>query len=279
MFTTPVKARLYQSTDKDAPVFANRANALMLLLKACLVTGYGDKEGAGWQVIESSDQDTQKDSKTFVAPTITDGFGVKVWGDTGTQMQVQIVQEDTVLAQCATPFYHKLNNSHLHKNKWCVIASDCGFWFFAEQANGNHIPQDRSGVYLYAGQTQTNHASMRGLYLKHTGGSWGQGDDDRYSITQNDNTSGQAFGKLRCNNKTYDVNPMSLFTGSQALSDEITLSPMVLAVKDGVFGLPIFGASNNNTPNQTIMDGHICHSTALHTAANNVFVPIYVWQM
>lgn len=43
---TPVT--LYQSTDTDAPQLANAQGSLKTLLKACLVTGYGDKQPLGW---------------------------------------------------------------------------------------------------------------------------------------------------------------------------------------------------------------------------------------
>ena len=37
---------LYRSTDDDAPALTK--SNLSLILKACLVTGYGSKPGAGW---------------------------------------------------------------------------------------------------------------------------------------------------------------------------------------------------------------------------------------
>lgn len=282
-FTTPTPARLYQYTDKDAPRFDGAANRLILILKACLVTGYGDKQSAGWQVVEDNQDPVVQ--KTFVSPTQAGSLGVavelKVSNDTGQQAKIQLMQSDTVRAECATAFMYKLGSTSLHTEKWCVIASDYGVWFFAEQANTSNIPQAQSGVYLYAGFTQSTTTGIRGLYIKHTGGDWSIGDDDRYSITDNQNPSGQTVGKLYLpsTDSTHSVNPRSLFTGSQSVSDETVLSPMVLAVKDGVFGLPVFGSSTNTTANQTIAGRHLCHSTALHTAANNVYVPLDRWEM
>ena len=45
--TAPI---VYKSTDANAPVLSGTAGALVALLEACLVTGYGDKPGAGWTV-------------------------------------------------------------------------------------------------------------------------------------------------------------------------------------------------------------------------------------
>ena len=46
--TTPVT--VYQSTDKGAPQLSVNAGSLKTLLKACLITGYGDKKALGWDI-------------------------------------------------------------------------------------------------------------------------------------------------------------------------------------------------------------------------------------
>lgn len=58
---TPVT--LYQSTDTDAPQLANAAGSLKTLLKACLVTGYGDKQPLGWAM------PFEEDNKAVFKPT------------------------------------------------------------------------------------------------------------------------------------------------------------------------------------------------------------------
>ena len=54
---TPAPVRLYSHTDSEAPQLpANDwTGALKTILKACLVTGYGGKPGAGWTLREESD--------------------------------------------------------------------------------------------------------------------------------------------------------------------------------------------------------------------------------
>lgn len=54
---TPVPVRLYSHTDSEAPQLpANDwTGTLKTILKACLVTGYGGKPGAGWTLREESD--------------------------------------------------------------------------------------------------------------------------------------------------------------------------------------------------------------------------------
>lgn len=50
---------VFSSSDTDAPTLTTDAGSLKTLLKACLVTGYGDKQGLGWQMVfESEDMST-----------------------------------------------------------------------------------------------------------------------------------------------------------------------------------------------------------------------------
>lgn len=53
---TPVPVRLYSHTDSDAPQLPanNWTGAIKTILKACLVTGYGGKPGAGWTLREET---------------------------------------------------------------------------------------------------------------------------------------------------------------------------------------------------------------------------------
>lgn len=41
---------VFSSSDKDSPILTSDAGSLKTVLKACLVTGYGDKAGLGWQM-------------------------------------------------------------------------------------------------------------------------------------------------------------------------------------------------------------------------------------
>lgn len=276
MHTIKKTARLYQYSDKGAPRLDHKPTGIQTILKACLVTGYGDKEGAGWQVIEGDDN-----SKTFVPPFEFESFGFKVSNDTGTEVTAQIVADDSVKAQCDTPF--KYGAGTLRSEKWCVIACEFGVWFFAQAPNQNNIPEERAGVYLYCGYTSTDENGLRGVYLKHTGGSWGIGDDDRYSIVSSQNgTSGQTFGKLWVGNallgeQVFTVNPSCVFD-SQDLGVNPILAPMLIIAGGQVYRIPVFGASTNRVPNRTMLDNHLCHSTSMYQSANNVFVPLE-WEL
>lgn len=48
--TQPKAVTLYRSTDEGAPTLTATAGSLKTLLKACLVSGYGNKQGLGWEM-------------------------------------------------------------------------------------------------------------------------------------------------------------------------------------------------------------------------------------
>lgn len=55
---------LFSSLDNQAPILTGEAGSLKTLLKACLVTGYGDKQGLGWQMLHETED---KNSACFMS--------------------------------------------------------------------------------------------------------------------------------------------------------------------------------------------------------------------
>lgn len=67
---------VFSSSDKGAPTLTNDAGSLKTLLKACLVTGYGDKKALGWQMKYETDDQT---SAVFIsADKTSSGYHFKV---------------------------------------------------------------------------------------------------------------------------------------------------------------------------------------------------------
>lgn len=64
--------RLYQSTDGDAPKLSGEPGKLVQVLEACLVNGYGEKAGLGWQIDRLADH-------TKAALRSTDPAGSGCW--------------------------------------------------------------------------------------------------------------------------------------------------------------------------------------------------------
>lgn len=61
---------VFSSADNNAPVLTSDAGSLKTLLKACLVTGYGDKAGLGWQMKFETEDLT---GAVFVSSDVTSG--------------------------------------------------------------------------------------------------------------------------------------------------------------------------------------------------------------
>ena len=189
-------ANLYLHSDSNAPKSAKAADNFSTLLKACLVTGYGDKPSAGWTLLF---EDTSKNTKVFRSPALTErSFDVRVV-DNGTSATVQVCFDMTSIndvsnlkLQCDTPFRY---NVAAPTGRWALIATSRGFWFFNELNHANPPPINQSGTYIFCGDTSSDSTGRKALYLKHTGGTWGDTDDDRTYILDT-NTNSATIGKL-----------------------------------------------------------------------------------
>lgn len=276
---------VYRSTDANAPKLDKTADCVATIFKACLVTGYGDKQSAGWQL--AFENLTAKVKVIRPPATAKQDFFLRLSGDTGQVMKPQVyismtdINTGDLKLDCATTFKYGAAPT---TGNWVLIATNRGFWFFCETSNGNGIPTNQSGSYLYCGGTAKNTAGVTGLYLKHTGGSWGDTDDDRYHIFDQ-NTNGATIGKLYnpFTRSVTDVSPTAFFTGSENATTNKIASPVFLKADNEMWGLPAIAPSKNNSKNYDLVqiDGlnFINHSTATISAINNFYVPIDYWEM
>lgn len=178
-FLTPerVPVKVYKWDDVGAPALDKTAGCMMTIFKACLITGYGTKEPAGWTM---PFEDTTAGVKVFrpeVGPH-TD-FYLRCSADNGTQMTSQVYlnmtaqNKGTLKLQCASAFKYAKRNS---TGKWLLIASPRGFWFFCDQRFDGDV--NKTGAYFYVGDLQNAVDSEDAVYLQHTGGSF---DDAGYN--------------------------------------------------------------------------------------------------
>lgn len=278
-----VPVKVYLSTDKDAPRLDRTPNCVATILKACLVTGYGDKEGAGWTM---PFEDTTKGAKVLKpadSPHIP--FFMRLSQDTGREMTVQVYQEmsdiDTgeLKLQCDTPFKYAIGSPISHR--WVVIACGRAFWLFHETGNRNGIKTTQLGTYLYCGDTAKNTRGERAVYLKHTGGSWGVDYEERYDIFYNSSNGGVITGKLFDITNPFNLNPQSFFDGKKSISTRTLLSPVVVMAGGEVWALPAFGSSTLHQDNYALIEGYgrefINHSTAT-AHIQNFYVPTDYWE-
>lgn len=174
---TPIKVpvKVYKWDDVGAPVLNKSAGCMMSIFKACLVTGYGAKTGAGWTMPFGDTSAGVKVLRPEVSPH-TD-FYLRVSADTGTEMAAQVYLNMTdastgdLKLQCDTAFKYAKNNS---TGKWLLIASPRGFWFFCEQRYQGDI--NKSGAFFCCGDTAADDLGDRAVYLQHTGGTYVDGD-------------------------------------------------------------------------------------------------------
>lgn len=280
---TPSPVTVYQSTDPNAPILDRSPNCLAVILKACLVTGYGKKSGAGWTMPFENEQDGIKVFRPKVGAEFD--YFVKVANDTGREVSISIhsqmteIDNGNKLLELATPFKYGIGEKT--GEKWLLVASDRSFVFFYQTAN--RLQMDKSGTFLFCGDTAKNTIGQRGVYLHHTGGGWGLQDTDRYNLlSANSNSAGSVASALYLPLADKTVHPqfLSLFNGWHNHSTHALSSPLLLAADNDIYPFFVHLPSNSNAVNgQTIH--HASHNfIAHHTSTRElscVFVPTDNW--
>ena len=162
-----VPVKVYKWDDADAPQLDKSPNCVATIFKACLVTGYGNKEPAGW-VMQFEDVDA---GVKVLRPTANprSNYLLRLSADSGSQVTAQIylnmsdINTGELKLQCASPFKYAKGRT---SGKWLLVASPIGFWFFSEQSITNNLSQ--SGAYFCISHALSE--SHLALYLQHTGG-------------------------------------------------------------------------------------------------------------
>lgn len=230
----PVK--VYKSTDQGAPRLDRSANCVSMILKACLVTGYDDKDGAGWTI---PFEDTNAGVKVFRPKVSADtDFYLKVSNDTGRAADIALYQtmsdidNGTHEMRCDYPFRYGSANLD---DTWVVVVSAKSLWFFAKQ--WDHTKTDFKGVYLFAGMTCKTPKGGNGVYLKHTG-RWSDGSYHMGLFEQKDGNGYANTGRLFSANKITLAQPTSFFDGSQKFCDDELFAPICIFANDTAYTLP-----------------------------------------
>lgn len=276
-------SNLYLHSDSDAPKSAKVADNFSTLLKACLVTGYGDKPSSGWTLLF---EDTSKKTKVFRSPALTErSFDVRVV-DNGTSATVQVCFDmisiddvSNLKLQCDTNFRY---NVAVPTGRWALIATSRGFWFFNELKHSNNFPINKSGTYIFCGDTSGDSTGRKALYLKHTGGTWDDDDDDRTDVFNPDST-GATIGKLYdyVKNNVSNVNPTAMFDGKTDLTDLITISQVCIIANKKIWRMPAFTPSRSDgvNYNKLTIDNIelINHGTSTYNSMQNWYVPTNLW--
>ena len=280
-----VPVKVYRWDDVGAPQLDKTAGCVATIFKACLVTGYGDKAGAGWTMPFEDLSAKKKVLRPAVQPE--QDFYLRLTLDTGKEITAQVysnmsdIDTGDLKLQCATSFKY---GAAVTTGKWIMIASARGFWFFAETSKFSSNPIETSGSYIYCGDTGRNTVGAKSIYLMHTGGSWDITDGNRSPIMTNLSGYGNSNGKIYmpATESVLEVNPSSYFNGISKLTANSVASSLFVIAGSEIWSLPALLPSNATKLNYDAVQvgGVSCvnHSTGASTP-NNMYVPVDYWEL
>jgi hypothetical protein len=138
-----MQPKIYNYLDVDAPVLDDAPGSLIALLEACLVTGYGDHEPAGWT---KPFADPSTNSAVFRAPP---GEGrlahfLRI-NDSGATANVEGFMSMSEVSSGGGPFTTTggvgayWGKSTGGARQWLLAANDKCFWFFSPR--GDYVNQ------------------------------------------------------------------------------------------------------------------------------------------
>lgn len=210
---TPVKVpvKVYRWDDVGAPALDKTAGCVMTIFKACLVTGYGTKTGAGWTM---PFEDTTQGVKVLrPAANPRADFYLRLSADTGAAITPQVYTSMTDIntgdlkLQCSTAYKYSSGGI---TGKWLLVVNPVGLWFSCETHNPelSHA-KDFLASYMYMGFVTGASAENENMLLMHSGG------------TANNETSGIAN---RTRPASYYVDPVAYSFASNMTSPVVVLS-------------------------------------------------------
>ena len=138
---------IYNSLDASAPQLTIAAGTLKTILKACLVTGYGSKPAAGWEIAWADDV-ANKIAIRSKNPTSTKSV-LLVKDDAAASATVTAYTgwdstENTGNGQFATGYFVKQWDTEFTPN-WVVIATDKFFYLFVQTESTYQTMRAMSG--------------------------------------------------------------------------------------------------------------------------------------
>ena len=263
---TPVKTpvKIYRWDDVGAPVLDKTSGCMLAIFKACLVTGYGAKESAGWTM---PFEDIAAGIKVF-RPEINANadFYLQLSSDTGKGVTPKVYSSMTSASagefklKCTYSYrYADINNT----GKWLIIASSRTLWCFTDQYYAGS--PTKTGSFFYCGDIRNLADTGDVIYLRHTGSEYENGNFQGLLGKDLDNgMNGVMYNPIT--NTVTAANPTSsLFDGETLYSDQPILSPIFITADSNVYRLlGVFtsatGVSNNNF---NIIDGALEYTQKL----------------
>lgn len=280
-----VPVNVYRSTDANAPLLDKTAGCVSKIIKACLVTGYGAKIGAGWTMTH---EDSATHTRVFnIDNGLSPPISLRIYGDTGQEIGVQLVKDvvsantSTKIIECDTTFKY---SGLVTTGEWLLIASDRGLWFFA-QVNVNSKTPTRSGVFLFAGMVQGG--TSNAFLIKHTGGTQAPSFVRRAPITAKTNTVVSVMTvAYNVNTNIISKSDLTYISDGMSMQSDITVAiPLYFIGSNDIYQLPIYSPSRNDLNNFDIVGNlgdrtmiNCCTSMQFDDNGNNAYIPTDYWE-
>lgn len=276
-----IPAKIFRSTDAGAPAFSiGYADCMINILKACLVTGYGAIEGAGW-----SEPFASAGGVVVLQPELSanTNYQLRLSNDNGKQLTAKVfvgmsdINTGNEKLKLDTDFKYGFDGI----SSWCLIATSRGVFFTTDGASDLPEPNKR-GVLFFCGDTLKGTNSPSGIFLAHSGGTGGMIDRNRYPFWA-DNTEGSVAPKFydATNGVVSNVLPSNIFTGSNNSTKSTVLNPFYFFLGGDYYRLPIYGSSRADSINNDMLDSpygrYIVRGVAL-SAGYNILVGLDSWE-
>ena len=252
-------AHLYLSSDDDAPALTK--TNLSLILKACLVTGYGSKPGAGWTM----PYEDAAASKRVFAPAksgeldsyllVHDNNGtsrVAAWRD------YAAIDNAPPALELTTPYKHGQGNQW--SGRWAVVASARSVIVWVE---GGYDSPGRNGMMLYYGDTTSTDNGSRALLLAHSGGTYNDGSHSSMFFDASSSASAKAKS-YRDDGGTQAQDFFSLFTPPRETTGQY-VAPVLLQRGERLYAVPGVHTNTRAADNLTVIDDEGAQYIILHS--------------
>lgn len=208
----PVKypVKYYSYLDAGAPQLANIDGNIKTIIKACLVTGIGDKESAGWTALFEDDFRI-----VLRRPSLFSDYCIKIENGiiNGAASHQVIVQDNPTSVDDTTSLVsgNLLARDSKSQNKWYLVVSDFGFLFFYEMSEDQYSSASSENLsVLYCGSVSKATSVSSEIFLSYN-----------LKTSRTGFLSARAGGFLAANTV--------IKSGGQALSKHVLNLPDVLA--------------------------------------------------
>lgn len=245
-------AHVYLHSDPDAPVLTKQN--LSLILKACLVSGYGSKAGAGWTMPY---EDAAAGKRVF-RPTIygeldnylriADGNAQAVVQSYETMSDVDNGEKVVELAQ---PYMYGKSK---FSGRWALVATERSFIMWTDGRYDSAA--ESGGTILFYGDSGQSDDGSKCCVLAHSGGAYNDGSfaspfvsNGIYPTDITDTRARNAASAYYPGQIAAEPLFVSLFGLGMAVSGEYT-APIYLRYADKLYSLP--GVHTNTRPRNNL---------------------------